>query len=63
MTWVNVKEKHSVILSGFTQAIALLVGVGAGYQAGTCGSLEVHFDLNGIPFDWVKLTFPLCGDC
>lgn len=60
-TWMNVKEQHSIILSGFTQVIALLMGRGGGTRGVRNGRLGVFL----IWWDsswWVKLTFPLCGD-
>ena len=58
---MNVKEQHSIILSGFTQVIALLMGRGGGTRGVRNGRLGVFL----IWWDsswWVKLTFPLCGD-
>lgn len=60
-TWMNVKEKHSIILSGFTQVIALLMGRGGGTRGVRHGRLEVCLIWRDS-FWWVKLTFPLCGD-
>lgn len=66
MTWMNVKEKHSIILSGFTQVIALLMGrvggeglteTGHGVRNARLQVCLIWWDL----FWWAKLTFPLCG--
>ena len=55
-TWMNVEEKHSIILSGFAQVIALLM-----WRGGGTGGFEMivwrSFWFDGIRFDGSSWRF------